>query len=771
MQSQEGQASKVSKALNTSQSAGVGVHTINFRPSNARLSQLVDENARLRESLRRYNSQWNNRRMPNTDLTLQAVASIDQPLTSNPETLSLNTSGVSENSQSRSQGPLNPSPATSANRQYVSSVEGHNAHFHGPSSVMFDETPSSEQHSADQCFVADAQTKNQLLANTTRQRKSRFPQHIEVPYIQFANNEMTKGQLEVINLQTGKLDFDDTDSKLGMDLLSGFWNRQHYSGTIVYRPIFMRDMACQGPYFSKLLLNAMLFAASKYGTNTSADDNTGRSYRRKFEEELYCSGSDTLLTSKVTTIQALLIVADALFSWCDERSLSWHYMGIAINMIVDLGIHVEASIRRKDGDHLAENLEVQRRLFWAAFVLDKVQSIYQGRPPRLREMDNRVPIQFLDEFEELEPFNTLTYAPESIQTEYPTYSVSGFEQLCKLSIVMDRILSSLYAERFSTKNPVELLRQSRKLHDELKQWREMMPVHLKIQLDDPKTSTILPHTLSLLSMYNSLVILLHRPFVSEGHLQSVSESAANNAFATCATAAFEIHQILQLYRQHFCMKTVPYFVSYATYVSATIHVRIAAQRTPPSEAHRRLRNCLDVLAEHQVKCHAPKRTMSILRGLMRRLRVHVDGIFDISYSSCSGVEAPVVANASDNALGVESDGGSSQPVLGSENGLEVNQANAGDHESVLDPMFTDLDMDEIMRSFVYIQHEPTRSDHVWDEIGPSTPIISVERNAQISYSDTLESVFSSPHGTVGITQTSGSLSFLDPLFGLDAAFN
>lgn len=181
------------------------------------------------------------------------------------------------------------------------------------------------------------------------------------------------GQLEKVNLRAGKLDFGDLDPKIGMDLLSKFWNRQHYMGSIVYRPAFMRDMACNGPYYSEVLLRAMLFSGSMHTVDAAALRNTGklnsigRPYRIKFEQALHACGSQVLFKSDITTIQALLVVADALFSWCNERSLSWHYLGIAISMIIDLGLHIDGPARRSSKKISPEDMEIERRVFWATF--------------------------------------------------------------------------------------------------------------------------------------------------------------------------------------------------------------------------------------------------------------------------------------------------------------------------------------------------------------------------------------------------------------------
>lgn len=101
------------------------------------------------------------------------------------------------------------------------------------------------------------------------------------------------------------------------------------------------------------------------------------------------------------------------------------------------------------------------------------------------------------------------------------------------------------------------------------------------------------------SMFNVLLILLHRPFVSEGHLHSTSRSIPANSFVVCAQAATRIVQLLRTYEKTFSIRHAPYLIAYATYVSATIHVRIAAQLGPGSEAYTCLRTCLNVFMKNQ----------------------------------------------------------------------------------------------------------------------------------------------------------------------------
>lgn len=128
----------------------------------------------------------------------------------------------------------------------------------------------------------------------------------------------------------------------------------------------MRDMLSDGPHFSMMLLNAIFFVATKHFPSR-ADDvcGNGMSFRAQVEADLYDRDRPLVFESRLTTVQALLLMSDALYSWCDEKSLSWHYLGLAINMIFDLGLHTTRSRYYYDGS--VEDHEVGRRIFWAAY--------------------------------------------------------------------------------------------------------------------------------------------------------------------------------------------------------------------------------------------------------------------------------------------------------------------------------------------------------------------------------------------------------------------
>ncbi len=382
--------------------------------------------------------------------------------------------------------------------------------YHGPTSAMFDSQPFFHRQSETVPQAQPVLIKCVLLANAARQSKLFI-----CPWIMYS---IYAGQSETINILSEKLDFDGVDPELGTYLLSIFWSRQHHSGLVVYRPVFTRDMACAGPFFSKLLLNAIFFAASKHSRRLEVRSNpndittAGWSYRTRFKSLL----STSFDSSSVTTIQALLIMANSLFSRCDERSLSWIYAGSAFKMIIDLGLQIESG---ENSLEVAETIEVRRRLFWGAFgtfslplellchgiadhgsikVLDKIQALYQGRPPNLHESDCNVLLDFSDEYEELESFCPISYTDDATCT-FPAYNISVFKEFCKLSLIMDRIFTKLYAAKSTTRNPDELLQESQSLNADLENWCQNLPCHMVINYSGANL-TLSPHTLSLLSV-------------------------------------------------------------------------------------------------------------------------------------------------------------------------------------------------------------------------------------------------------------------------------
>lgn len=60
-------------------------------------------------------------------------------------------------------------------------------------------------------------------------------------------------------------------------------------------------------------------------------------------------------------------------------------------MIFNLGLHIDRGIQATTDCKALEEIEIRRRLFWGAFISEKLQSLYLGRPFFIHEIDTQVP--------------------------------------------------------------------------------------------------------------------------------------------------------------------------------------------------------------------------------------------------------------------------------------------------------------------------------------------------------------------------------------------
>ncbi|KAJ5166231.1 uncharacterized protein N7482_005012, partial [Penicillium canariense] len=566
-------------------------------PTNHRIKQLEQENAFLRQQcaqLRHAHLGVVERpALIPTEASLAALSPARSQITGSISNHA--EPSPSDHHSSRGRDTSHPEVPDSENHRHSTSL------YHGPTSTVYDDTANSgaDEENAELFAspVSEEWARHLLFAQTARQR-----------------------QQEPLNLVAGKLDFDEVDPELGMHLLSIYWSRQLYTAQITYRSVFMRDMACNGPYFSKLLLNAILFTVSKHcprpELRSDPDDITtaGWRFRQRFTELL----RDSFDKSEVTTLQALLIMSNSLFSRCDERSLSWLYAGNAFNMIIDLGLHILPSPNKMS----AEELEVRKRVLWGAYTIDKIQCLLQGRPPLLRQANFKASLNFLDEYDELDTFKDLTYKSTQSQSAVPSLNVSLLTKLCELSIITERILCELYSES-QNMNQHQSEQTSADINSDISKWRSSLPPQLDY-IRYPRESEVWVRLISFRALSNVLTILSQRPlFIGSNRGHARDPSTAYEAINMCTTAANQIVQILRDYSQNFSITTAPYMLSYATYISATIHARIVAQKGRNSNSFHSLLLCRNVLREHRRLYGAAGKAVANLDKLVGHLGIDI----------------------------------------------------------------------------------------------------------------------------------------------------
>lgn len=183
----------------------------------------------------------------------------------------------------------------------------------------------------------------------------------------------------------------------------------------------------------------------------------------------------------------------------DEQSAAWVCAGTAFRMLADLGMHVDATMLPNLHQLSEEDVEIRRRVYWAAFVVDKMQSLYQGRPAALRAQAQQVPIKFLDTHEELEHWQPYAYTPDLNYPGSPSYSVSTFQELCKLCIILSDVLDKLYYEGMEKRSTENVMQDVKSLNTRIQDWTRKLPNHLRLascEINDYDNIPP-PHVLSL----------------------------------------------------------------------------------------------------------------------------------------------------------------------------------------------------------------------------------------------------------------------------------
>ncbi|KAL5325601.1 hypothetical protein ACEPPN_006729 [Leptodophora sp. 'Broadleaf-Isolate-01'] len=458
---------------------------------------------------------------------------------------------------------------------YLSVDERGQVEVYGPTSALHGLSPDSPVHNRSS-QPSDHPLRHQLIVNALMQRQKEY---------------------NLLRLQT----IGGEPAELALHLLELHWNRQHHTFLLTYRPAIMRDLVTGGPNCSPFLLNAIFACVSKFSDRLEVRDNptepetTGARFFARCEALLL---SESLLTtSSIPTMIGLLLLGST-FNAQGKASRGWLYTGYALRMVYDLGLHLD--FKAVGGN--AEDVEIRRRVFWGAFICDKLQSLYLGRPVTFQECDARVSRDFMDTMEENElwmPYVDPKTPSQNVSATpplpTPVYSVSTFQQLCLLSKIMAKIINRFYVIGATFDNTHEYLQAA---DDSLAAWYAALPPHLLFEpwaKDSPsspshtRVTTAAPNVMLLLTTYNSLVILLHRPFVF-GHLRQSSIPAAS--WKRCTTAARNITTIASTYQASYTLRQAPYLLSYAVYVACTIHTR----NTVASEGQRVEENLSALLA-------------------------------------------------------------------------------------------------------------------------------------------------------------------------------
>ncbi|KFA81984.1 hypothetical protein S40288_04364 [Stachybotrys chartarum IBT 40288] len=419
-------------------------------------------------------------------------------------------------------------------------------------------------------------------------------------------------------------------TNIALHLLNCHWSRQHHTFLLTYRPAIMRDLREVGPHASPFLVNAIFACSSKFSGLVEVRDDpadptsAGCRFFARCDKLLVQEG--LLMKSTISTVAGLLLLGST-YNARGETSKGWLYSGYGLRMVYDLGLHLDPT----ETTDAPEEIEIRRRVFWGAFICDKLQSLYLGRPVAINVRDSRVSYELFDTYEEMELFMPPASMGAAIISPMPIRSVSTFQQLCLLSKIMTMIINTFYVIGATVSNAQSSLQS---VEAALQQWKDNLPAELEFSPWASRQADRQPPNVMILhSLYYTLLILLHRPFISDGHMRAAG--FPSRSWERCSEASQCISHIARCFRDAFTLSSAPYILGYTIYVACTIHVRnVASQREDASFLHESL-CCLDELCTANPGIAKPA---SIIRRMMKDNAIETDK--GVNQSQIAGLTTP-----------------------------------------------------------------------------------------------------------------------------------
>ncbi|KAL2863972.1 Zn(II)2Cys6 transcription factor [Aspergillus lucknowensis] len=452
-------------------------------------------------------------------------------------------------------------------------------------------------------------------------------------------NAATQKTLEILNLQT--IPHGGIPATLGSVLLQLHWCWLHPMFLFVYRPAFTRDMTRlgnddQSSYCSLTLLKVLYAHSCRFirapegiWDEVMHGESFGQFTDRLMSEAKISLAMETLQAPSIPTIQALL-QQSARDVACGRSSQAWLFSGMAFRMAIDLGLHVSTDKLLHYAKSLsAEDIEIRKRLFWSLYSWDKHISLYLGRMPNFVLGAENVPLVFLDDFSEDDPWEPF-YGPDPKAEQLPAYPatpghvISCFTALCKLCTIVSQLMLELYSAQPSRAKPK--MAAFARIGEDLNDWWTALPPFLRILPDNIPTLSPPPHITSLNLMYHTTRILLHRPHVAGR--QSSHSPAVQQSWRTCRTATTAIYDLLKMYVATFGFHHITYMNSYCTYTAATTAVyqlesdilETGSQLSlDSSTAWMELKFLLDILQRTAVAMPGLERSIGIIRTRIKKI--------------------------------------------------------------------------------------------------------------------------------------------------------
>ncbi|KAI0466921.1 fungal-specific transcription factor domain-containing protein [Xylaria cf. heliscus] len=347
------------------------------------------------------------------------------------------------------------------------------------------------------------------------------------------------------------------------DLLNTYWCWPHHLHCVLVKRIFIRDLGALGPHITPFLLSSVLAQGARYSNRPDATE-IGCHFAKRARKLLE---HDIDRGSSIATIQGLLIFSAREFA-CGKTSQGWLYSGMGFRMARDLGLHLAPKKLSPLFPHFSnEDLAMRNQIFWSCYTWDKTISLCLGRTPAITNVIELPTADTLldghDADEEIwEPPTMKGSLPNSL-LQHRSFSSTRFAAYCELCIITHDVLDKLYIRTHRSIKDHLLAHYLNQTIERLDQWSSKLPRDLLVR-DDSQTMQCPPlHILLLNLVYQTVVILLCRPY----------RASSETARARCTRAAHITDTLFMLHVRRFGFRCVTWLQTYTLFVACTINVK------------------------------------------------------------------------------------------------------------------------------------------------------------------------------------------------------
>ncbi|KPI43249.1 Transcriptional activator protein acu-15 [Cyphellophora attinorum] len=310
---------------------------------------------------------------------------------------------------------------------------------------------------------------------------------------------------------------------------------------VLHRPTFLRvyENYLAGPDAGNWQSNkqaiAQLFLIFEIAALSSGHQLKSNcpTYENQWRRALYATSA----APNVAAIQSHVLAQLCYLLRGDYPQLARH-RGIAVGMCHQLGLHQG----HKYHTHGVFEAETRRKVFWCQYTLDKFASAATGSPSLLRESDitTEYPADVDDE--------NLTSQGFSPALPGETTKISSALAMFKASRILSKTLDHLYSSKASYELSIS------KLHtysDDLDNWSEELPEHLRLRFsnDKPATNVISCRSPLLSLTYFYIRGLIHRPLLCHG--TGSAQAAATIVLAAAGKHTLQILDLLDERRMNY----------------------------------------------------------------------------------------------------------------------------------------------------------------------------------------------------------------------------